>query len=183
MENLIIIKKKKFVLKLLTIHLLFLSYSYGQEIKISFDSIKKSAEPLLILRYNSTQTLDSIIIFKSGEIISTGFPVYTITTLAEKRTEDSTLETSKKQKYPNPWPAPTTSLTYHIEEESLFTIIVSDTLGNEIVKLLNEELPQGEYKVNFSIYGILKPDVYFVEIKFPGYLRSWKLIIRDNILK
>ena len=54
------------------------------------------------------------------------------------------------QNYPNPF-NPSTTLKYSIPELSFVTLIVFDVLGNEIITIVNEEIPAGNYEVNFSV--------------------------------
>ncbi len=158
---------------------LFLSCSNNtQEKKALFDSIKNNSDYILTLnREDQNQTVDSIIIFQSGVVTSTGQPIFKITTKSEKRKTDSTNEARKKT-IPNPFAPATNSLNYSLSEKSLFTIILYDTLGNEIEKLVNQVLAPGDYEVSFSIYYIMEPNVYLLETKSKGYNDFRKLIIK-----
>jgi hypothetical protein len=130
-------------------------------------------------REDQNQTVDSIIIFQSGEVHSTGQPIFTITTKYEKRKTDSTNE-AKKKEIPNPFAPVRTYSNFSLSEKSLFSITMYDTLGNEKVKLVNNVLPPGEYEVNYSIYYIVEPNVYLLETKYKGFNDYRKLIINQN---
>ncbi|MDQ3021893.1 MAG: T9SS type A sorting domain-containing protein [Bacteroidota bacterium] len=170
---------KQIILILLINTSLFSYYGHGQENKILFDSIKKDPVNTWTFEHKLNRGLDSIIIFKTGIVTTTNQPIFTITTLAEKRAADSIIEAGRKQKYPNPFAPTTSSLNYSLGKKSLFTITIFDTLCNEIIHLMNEELPKGDYNVNFSIYSILKPGVYFLEIKYLSQVQLRRLIVRE----
>ncbi len=72
------------------------------------------------------------------------------------------------QNYPNPF-NPTTTVQYSMDKEQFVKITIYDVLGREIVTLVNEEKPVGEYKVEFdaSKYN-LSSGVYFCELKIYG---------------
>ena len=56
---------------------------------------------------------------------------------------------SLEQNYPNPF-NPITKIKYAIGSRQFVQLKVYDVLGNEIATLVNEELPAGEYEVEFS---------------------------------
>ena len=72
------------------------------------------------------------------------------------------------QNYPNPF-NPTTTIQYSIDNGQFVKITIYDVLGEEVVTLVNEEKPAGEYKIEFnaSKYN-LSSGVYFCEIKIYG---------------
>ncbi len=53
------------------------------------------------------------------------------------------------QNYPNPF-NPKTVISYQLPVSSKVTLKIYDVLGNEMATLVNEELPAGEYEVEFS---------------------------------
>ena len=129
-------------------------------------------------REDQNQTVDSIIIFQSGKVHSTGQPIFTITTKYEKRKTDSTNEVKKKDSIPNPFAPVGTHSNYTLTEKSLFSITMYDTLGNEKEKLINKVLPSGDYEVNYSIYYIMDPNIYLLETKCNGSIDYRKLVIK-----
>jgi hypothetical protein len=83
------------------------------------------------------------------------------------------------QNYPNPF-NPTTTLSFVIGHRSFVTLKVYDVLGNEIATLVNEELPAGEYEVEFSrnlINQVLTSGIYFYQIKAGNYIQTKKMIL------
>jgi len=79
--------------------------------------------------------------------------------------EQFPLEFSLSQNYPNPF-NPATTIKYQISELSFITLKVYDVLGNEVTTLVNEELPAGEYEVEFSINNLqLTSGVYFYQLQ------------------
>lgn len=56
---------------------------------------------------------------------------------------------SLSQNFPNPF-NPVTSIKFSIPNNNFVTLKVYDILGNEIVTLINKNLRQGEYKVDFN---------------------------------
>ena len=62
------------------------------------------------------------------------------------------LEYALTQNYPNPF-NPLTKISFQIAEAGFISLKVYDVLGNEIVALVNEEKPAGEYEVEFSAIG------------------------------
>ena len=105
------------------------------------------------------------------------------------------------QNFPNPF-NPSTKIRYVIPNEvrnqkdfssqaprndkSLVTLKVFDILGNEVATLVNEELPAGEYEVEFSAKGgsasggnayNLPSGIYFYQLKAGAYIQSKKMIL------
>ncbi|MDZ7622912.1 MAG: YCF48-related protein [Ignavibacteriaceae bacterium] len=85
---------------------------------------------------------------------------------------------SLSQNYPNPF-NPTTKIHFTIPGRTeyysvpqIVTLKVYDVLGNEIATLVNEELPAGEYEVEFNINSVegrnLSSGVYFYQLNAGG---------------
>ncbi len=79
------------------------------------------------------------------------------------------------QNYPNPF-NPITKIKYQIPEISFVTLKVYDVLGNEIVVLVNEEKPAGEYQVEFDATG-LSSGIYFYKIQTGSFIETKKMIL------
>jgi len=87
------------------------------------------------------------------------------------------------QNFPNPF-NPTTKITYQIPELSFITLKVYDVLGNEIVTLVNIELPAGEYEVEFNAVG-LPSGIYFYQLRAvdpesnsgQGFIETKKMVL------
>jgi hypothetical protein len=67
------------------------------------------------------------------------------------------------QNFPNPF-NPSTKIRYDIPKTSLTSLKVYDVLGNEIITLVNEEKPAGNYEVEFDAPG-LPSGVYFYRLQ------------------
>jgi photosystem II stability/assembly factor-like uncharacterized protein len=79
------------------------------------------------------------------------------------------------QNYPNPF-NPTTIIQYAVNSKQLVTLKVYDVLGNEIVTLVNEENPVGEYKITFDASG-LPSGIYFYKLQAGDYNQTRKMIL------
>ncbi len=66
------------------------------------------------------------------------------------------------QNYPNPF-NPTASIQYAVSSRQFVSLKVYDVLGNEIATLVNEEIPAGNYEVEFDAAG-LPSGVYFYKL-------------------
>ena len=73
-----------------------------------------------------------------------------------------------KQNYPNPF-NPSTNIEYQIPEEGFVTLKVLNTLGQEIITLVNEEKSAGTFNYQFSIINNqLTSGIYFYRLKVIG---------------
>ncbi|KAB2849051.1 MAG: S8 family serine peptidase [Ignavibacterium sp.] len=70
---------------------------------------------------------------------------------------------SLMQNYPNPF-NPTTNIKYAIVNKQFVTLKVYDVLGNEVVTLVNEYKPAGNYEINFDA-SELSSGVYYYQLK------------------
>jgi hypothetical protein len=61
-------------------------------------------------------------------------------------------------------------------EERFVTLKVYDVLGNEVATLVNNELPAGEYEVDFKGDG-LTSGIYFYQLKTQGFVESQKMVL------
>jgi hypothetical protein len=84
------------------------------------------------------------------------------------------------QNYPNPF-NPSTRIKFAIGSRQLVTLIVYDVLGNEIVTLVNEEKPAGEYEVTFDSHSgeirNLTSGIYFYQLKANTFIETKKMIL------
>jgi len=90
-------------------------------------------------------------------------------------TIDLPINFSLEQNFPNPF-NPSTTIKYQLPKTSLVTIKVFDVLGNEIATLVNEELPAGEYEVEFDASG-LTSGVYFYKLTSGDDIETRKMIL------
>lgn len=79
------------------------------------------------------------------------------------------------QNYPNPF-NPTTKISWQSPVGSHQTLKVYDILGNEIVTLVDEYKPAGNYEAEFDASG-LPSGVYFYQIKAGNFIESKKMIL------
>jgi hypothetical protein len=79
------------------------------------------------------------------------------------------------QNYPNPF-NPNTIIEYSIPHAGYVRMKVYDVLGNEIVTLVNEEKPAGEYRVEFVGSG-LPSGVYFYDFRAGEFIIVIKMVL------
>jgi hypothetical protein len=91
-------------------------------------------------------------------------------------------EYSLKQNYPNPF-NPATNIGFRIsglpDGKAGFRFVslkVFDVLGNEIAKIVDEELPIGEYNFNFNAAD-LNSGIYFYQLKTEGFVETKKMLL------
>jgi photosystem II stability/assembly factor-like uncharacterized protein len=79
------------------------------------------------------------------------------------------------QNYPNPF-NPSTTIKYSLPQTGRVTLSIYDLLGREVVKLIDEEKPAGEYetKWNASSYP---SGVYFIKMTAGQYSETRKLLL------
>jgi hypothetical protein len=82
---------------------------------------------------------------------------------------------SLKQNYPNPF-NPSTTINYSIAKQSNVTIKIYDLLGRELVTLVNEEKPTGNYAIEFNASS-LTSGIYFYQLKAGNYKDTKKLVL------
>jgi photosystem II stability/assembly factor-like uncharacterized protein len=89
------------------------------------------------------------------------------------------------QNYPNPF-NPSTRINYSISIQSHVILKVYDLIGNEIVTLIDEEKPAGEYEVEFSAKGgsasggnvyNLPSGIYFYTLNAGEFTETKKMIL------
>jgi photosystem II stability/assembly factor-like uncharacterized protein len=86
------------------------------------------------------------------------------------------------QNYPNPF-NPTTKIKFvtpsviasETKQSQPVTLNIYDVLGNEITTLVNEELPAGEYEIEFDATG-LPSGIYFYQLKAETFSQTNKMI-------
>ncbi len=80
-----------------------------------------------------------------------------------------------EQNYPNPF-NPVTTIKYSIPKKTFVTIMVYNILGKEIRRLVDEEKPAGDYKIEFRASS-LPSGVYFYRIKAGAFYQSKKMLL------
>jgi Secretion system C-terminal sorting domain len=79
------------------------------------------------------------------------------------------------QNYPNPF-NPVTTINYSIPKQSNVKIKVYNILGKEILTLVNETKPQGNYSVEFNANN-LSSGVYFYRLSSGQFLQVKKMLL------
>jgi hypothetical protein len=82
---------------------------------------------------------------------------------------------SLEQNYPNPF-NPITTIKYEVPEKNFIMVKVFDVLGNEVLILVNDEKPAGEYDVEFNATG-LPSGIYFYQLKAGNFVETKKMIL------
>jgi len=82
---------------------------------------------------------------------------------------------SLEQNYPNPF-NPSTMIRFSIPEQGLVTLKVYNLLGEEIATLLNSELKNGTYEVDFNAANY-SSGIYFYTINANNYIATKKMIL------
>ena len=99
----------------------------------------------------------------------------------------TTLEFRLEQNYPNPF-NPSTKIKFTIptviasgaKQSQYVTLKIYDILGNEVATLVNEELPVGEYEVEFSSESSIEnpaSGIYFYQLKARGVIQTKKMLL------
>lgn len=79
------------------------------------------------------------------------------------------------QNYPNPF-NPVTTIYYGLPEESSISLIVFDILGNEILKISEEQKPAGYHKFTFDA-STLNSGIYFYKLEASNFVQTKKMIL------
>jgi hypothetical protein len=86
---------------------------------------------------------------------------------------------SLSQNYPNPF-NPTTTIKFTISDLRFAILKVYDVLGNEIATLINEELPAGEYEVEFNPASSIRypaSGIYFYQLRVGNFIETKKMLL------
>ncbi|HKI77456.1 MAG TPA: T9SS type A sorting domain-containing protein [Ignavibacteriaceae bacterium] len=79
------------------------------------------------------------------------------------------------QNYPNPF-NPATIIDYEIPKSAFVTLSIYNVLGQEIARLVNEELSAGFYSVNFNAAN-LASGIYFYRIQAADFVSFKKMML------
>jgi hypothetical protein len=79
------------------------------------------------------------------------------------------------QNYPNPF-NPTTTISFQLPQREFVTLKIYDTLGREVRKLVDKELKQGKYEVDFNASN-LSSGIYFYRLQSDSFISTKKLIL------
>jgi len=96
--------------------------------------------------------------------------------IADAEIDPTAIEGFKlEQNYPNPF-NPGTSMQYTIGNQQIVSLKVYDVLGNEIVTLINKEMPPGTHKAYFNGTG-LPSGTYFYRLEAGNYIDTKKMVL------
>ena len=84
-------------------------------------------------------------------------------------------EFSLDQNYPNPF-NPTTTIKFNIPESGMVTLSVFNVLGQEVAKVVNEELTAGSHSYSFNA-SKLASGVYIYQLKAQNFISSKKMML------
>ena len=88
----------------------------------------------------------------------------------------SVTDFSLEQNYPNPF-NPSTVINFSVpKENTLVTLKVYNSLGEEIGTLINQVVPAGQHQVNFNARG-LSSGVYFYTLTAGNFVDSKKMVV------
>jgi len=79
------------------------------------------------------------------------------------------------QNYPNPF-NPSTTIKFSIPNEEFISLEVFNSLGEEVVELVNETKPMGNYSVTFDA-SALTSGVYFYKLSAGSFIQTRKMIL------
>ena len=80
-----------------------------------------------------------------------------------------------EQNYPNPF-NPTTKINFSIPKQGLVTLKIFDILGKEVMTLMNEQKPAGNYEVNFNAANFAS-GVYFYKLESGDFNNIKRMIL------
>lgn len=146
----------------------YISYWGGTMYDVDFDG----REEILIDMHDDPPPLGYIKFFTS---------IYKPNNPVGINTEEIAVDKFKlDQNYPNPF-NPSTQIKFSIPSNNLVTIKVYNLLGKEIVILLNEELPTGEYTVDWEARdendNSLPSGIYFIKITAGIFNKTIKAVL------
>ncbi len=79
------------------------------------------------------------------------------------------------QNYPNPF-NPTTTIRFSLPKEVHVSLRIYNTLGQEVVQLLSQDLSAGTYTTEWNPLGIVS-GVYYYRLEAGGFVETKKLIL------
>ena len=131
------------------------------------DSLGMDVEKIIMVVMNTDPTL--------GESIRASYTYSAESIAGIEDRADNVFTYNLYQNYPNPF-NPITTIKYEIPVPGFVSLKVFDVLGNKVVTLVEEELQQGQYKVDFNGNG-LTSGIYFYQLKVGNYIQTKKMIV------
>jgi spore coat protein A len=94
-----------------------------------------------------------------------------------KETTDIALLTEFRleQNYPNPF-NPSTNINFYVPENSFIKLKIFNSIGEELVTLINQEIPQGKHRVEFNASN-LPSGIYFYRLQAESFTETKKMIL------
>ena len=80
-----------------------------------------------------------------------------------------------QQNYPNPF-NPTTRIKYSIPKVSFVSLKVYNLIGEEVVSLVSEQKPIGNYEIEFNTKG-LPSGIYFYRMQAGDFIQTKKMVL------
>lgn len=150
------------------------------QLALNFSSSDYSMESANLFAQVSSQA------FISDANISVGFGANTsticYTSSVDENITGEMINYQLDQNYPNPF-NPSTMIKYTIPNVTVrgneglrVQLIVYDVLGNEIVKLVDENKPAGNYEVTFNASS-LSSGIYFYQLKAGSFNETKKMVL------
>ncbi|MFC2103285.1 YCF48-related protein [Bacteroidota bacterium] len=126
--------------------------------------------------FNSVYIIDSVTGWTAG--IGSIFKTTNggVTFINEDETEEMPTNFSLSQNYPNPF-NPSTTIRWQLPESSNVTLKIFNTLGEEIITLVDEYQEHGKHSTFFIMNSTLTSGVYFYQLKTDGYVETKKMIL------
>ncbi len=79
------------------------------------------------------------------------------------------------QNYPNPF-NPATNIAFNLKEPGFVTLKIYDLLGQEVITLVNKELPAGLHNISFDASG-LQSGTYIYRIQSQNFTAAKKMVL------
>ena len=113
---------------------------------------------------------DLIIAGQNGESIDAALPSFIVS-------NESVLPVRSELKsvYPNPF-NPIITISYDIADEGNVNITIYDTLGRQVIELVNNVKPTGSYKLSWNATN-LASGTYFVKLTTKEFVHTEKLLL------
>lgn len=154
----------------------FLAY-YGEGLRVL--DITKATAPVEIAWYK-TSACWQIYYFNSGKIIASDIydGLYVLMTeepITVRNAQRKVEKVSLKQNYPNPF-NPLTQFEFTINDFTEVRLVIYNALGKEIKTLVNRELEQGDYAVEFDGTD-LPSGIYYYSLKAGNFFETKKMVL------
>ncbi|MBK6913140.1 MAG: T9SS type A sorting domain-containing protein [Ignavibacteriales bacterium] len=118
---------------------------------------------------------DLVGINNNSQFLIDGFGDDSITGIEISEIEQNLFGFVLGQNYPNPF-NPSTTIEFFIPEREYVSLIVFNSLGEEVEALLSEEKEQGSYEVKFNASD-LPSGVYFYKLQAGNFVETKKMTL------